>query len=421
MERTRREAGTFECIWIALAALLSASTQLRLKHPIGPGEIMLICWMVKEWYDNRSTSIRKYIFANPLGPFWIYSLIAMLFGWALAVRVGHDSAIAGRDLLSYIFAAIFSITLCSSKALFSYKKLMYWALACTSLLYGFLLVLVLVKPVVGPFHLLYQDFRFEGLTDNPNQVALICSVLPIFLIVNWNTLKLSSKICGSIYFALGIVVGYACSSDAWKLATIFMAAVALLVPFIPIARLWIGEKIPEKSAFRSLGIAATLLVIVGLSFSHAPQLINKVGDTLFHHGYDASDRLNLWQNGLFALRDDPVFGMGPGPHSGFSGPYQEEESHSSFVEWATISGLFACLYLAVLFVVPVGTALKKGNYAVAVGLLAFMIILVFHFLLRHPVLWFYLILLTKASGELHPRTSLQTSGPKKLILVPTSP
>lgn len=394
----RKVTSNAECIWITLGAVLSASTQLRMKRPVGPGEIILLLWILKEIYVHSRTSLKKYVWSHPFGKFWTVSLVSMLIGWAYAIYIHRVDSAAGRDFLSYIFASGFSITLCSSEAVKDYKKLMYWAFVTTTLLYGFLLLYSTRSLFLGPFQLFYQDARFEGLTKNPNQVALICSALPIFVVINWTDLRLRAKIFNAILLLVAFAIGIACSSDAWKLSWLVMAFMLLLTPLFPAIQIWSGAKVREKVGVRAVALLLVIVFLVGFTYSHAPKEITSISDKIFHHGTNAGDRLNLWQNGLFALREDPIFGLGPGAHSGLSGPFQGEESHSSFVEWATIAGVFCCAYLAVLFFYPIKKGIENRNFAPVIGLSALGIILIFHFLLRQPVLWFYLIILTASAS-----------------------
>lgn len=384
-------------MWLSLGVLFSASTQLRLGRPVGPGELMLVIWMIKEWWLNRSTPLREYLLGNAFGEFWLVSWVTMLLGWVYAISIGVASSMALRDLVSYLFVGAFTITFAASAALRHYRILVYWSLVLTSGLYGLLLALSLRGPFLGPFRLF--TFRFTGLTDNPNQVALLVCVAPIFLVLCWPALGTRlAKFLAVISIVVAAAVGRACSSDAWLLSWVFIAGAAVILLFRPLAELWVGLSMSARRASWAVALGCFALIGTVAYFSLPPETISQIQDSLFRHGGSALDRQILWQNGLFALRDNPIVGLGPGAHSGFSGPYQDQESHSSYIEWATISGVFAVALLIYLFIAPIKRALNNGRIAPALGIGVVIILCLFHYLLRHPVLWFYLALLTASAG-----------------------
>jgi O-antigen ligase len=111
-------------------------------------------------------------------------------------------------------------------------------------------------------------------------------------------------------------------------------------------------------------------------------------------------RLMLWQHGLQALGASPLVGLGPGSHSGYTGPFQDFEAHNTYIDWASSTGLAGLVAFALLLV---WTARRTGGDArLLAALLALLVVSVFGFYMRHPTFWFYLAAIALANPRSEP-------------------
>ncbi len=392
-----RRISNFELIWLAIGIVFAVSTQLRLGRPVGPGELMLVLWMIAVTPRLLRIPLRDLFLRHPLTLFWVGSLASMTLGlvWGMATHRVPPSG--PRDLLTYCFDTLFVVCFVHSGVLNAHRRLMAYFAIFATFFYAFQLAIAVRSPMFGPFKLI--DFRFTGLTDNPNQVALIICTLPFFALIAWSEATKMTRffLALSIPLALGLQV--ACGSDGLTVAWAAIVGFAALFTFRSIAKLWTGQPAPLPSVMRLTALIG--LVLVGcLTFS--AQIADKMGDVedkVINQGHQADDRFLLWSHGLQAWSEDWTFGLGPGAHSGFLAPHQEVESHSSYIEWGSIGGIFAFGLLLWILGTPTVMSLKRGKWLVFAGCFSIIALCAFHFFLRHPMTWCYLGLLLREAAS----------------------
>lgn len=391
MEQSRK-VSAFEPIFLAATLIATVCSQLRLGKPAGIAEILLLSWVGRELWLSRRTPLKILLQENVLASFWLFSWTVMAIGSVFALWQNLASEGLFREIPAYLLAGSFSVALFRSALLKRKHELMFWIAMFASFGNFLILALALRSPRLGPFQLI--DFRFNGLTENPNQIAFMISLAPFFAIYSMAKLKgWGYKFFGILSLPATFIVELACGSDALLLAWIGSLGIALMSLLLPVAQVLLGYRAPEKKVLFGL----TLLIVF---FGTAVAFSERTGDVLFalerkvfHHGFSADDRAVLWDHGIMAIKDNLAFGWGPGAHSGFSKPFGDIESHSSYIDWTGATGIFGLFALGALLLYPMVNSFKERNLILFLANFCLIALMTFHVMLRHPLLWAFLVVL----------------------------
>lgn len=392
--------------WLLCAGVLATSaTQLRLPgFPVGPGELLLVGWMAAVGILFFVGRMRWVIQSGvwPLVGFWAVSFPALAAGVIASTAAGHaEDSGATRDAFAMLFASVFSIVLAMSvpSALAARRVLsLYSLMAAYSLLV--LLGVAIVIRTAGPIDFWYQMFRFVGLATNPNQLALFVAAGPFILAqAIADGVTRHRRVYWGGMVAL-VVVGIATTSDALMVGWISGLGLAM-------GWKWIQEIRKEHSSMLRPALLAVvvplwgvgLLVLVGVPVYRS---VEAEVLALIHLGSQASVRFTLWGNGVAALAASPLFGWGPGAHSGMSRAFEAMEAHSTYVDWAASTGLIGLGVLLVLVAVTLVRCVFSNKVYLALGVMSLAMFSSFHYVLRQPVFWFYLVTIL-ASASKFPR------------------
>ena len=231
-------------------------------------------------------------------------------------------------------------------------------------------------------NLVYDEFRwrFVGFSQNPNQVALFLCPLPFLIFFQkYPNLKRGLSVLLKITML-------ACVGQLGRLTQSDALYLSWLVGAVAWAFHWyFGVKtiIPKQLLKIALFIGFAALGYGGMRAYFQEK---------FDHDQQGFERLIRWQYGLEALGRSVLWGLGPGAFSGTLRAFEGEEAHNSFIDWADATGILGLGGLLMF----VGIILKKcwsGHQpvllAAAVALLVFSS---FHYVLRQPVFWVYLLL-----------------------------
>jgi O-antigen ligase len=113
--------------------------------------------------------------------------------------------------------------------------------------------------------------------------------------------------------------------------------------------------------------------------------------TIYSTAGQGETRFTLWRNGLAAIESSPLFGLGPGAHSGYGGPHEGLEVHNTVLDWLGNTGFVGLsLFLAVLGWTAV-RVLRRGSLLALGALVSLLSISAFHHVMRHPIFWLSLI------------------------------
>ena len=103
-------------------------------------------------------------------------------------------------------------------------------------------------------------------------------------------------------------------------------------------------------------------------------------------------RYALWKNGWEAIKVSPIFGLGTGAFSGVDDPFRGMEAHNTFIDFGTNTGLLGLMIYLLLILWTAWLAWRRNEYVLFAGIITITLYSTFHFVLRHPLYWFYLIL-----------------------------
>jgi O-antigen ligase len=268
----------------------------------------------------------------------------------------------------------------------------------TGLVAGGLLIVALLVDGLGPLQLWYGAIRFRGWAENPNQLALLVAAAP-FVSIHF-ALRARTRIIMSLFVGcalLSFAAGIATTSDA--LIVSWCAAAALLL-----VALW-KDVILRGSRHMSVLVAngvlmPTLLAAILVLYGHA--IYDIVADVLFGiyaFGDQGSVRLSVWQNALAAWERSPVVGLGPGSYSGYSGPFEGTEAHNTLLDWSASAGTLGLVLLLLLYGGLVTQLLRSRARILLLALTSILTFSLFHYVMRQPLFWVWLVLLYQLAVE----------------------
>lgn len=380
-------------LWFTAALMLSTATELRLGNfPLGPGEMLLALWagvtaliVLLRGRMTRSRVTRAVFF------FWFTSFCLLLSGAIMASSLGVTARGAGHDAMAFAFTAAVTLVYLGRpevEARTPYTlKMMVGLTVCVL---AFLFVYgQFVSSTLGPVTLWYGP-RFAGLSKNPNQLALL--VCPVPFVALYFYMEARGLLQKAWYAAVGgatLVIGLATRSDA--LVVSWLAGAGMAAFLIWTRMLGRVGRNHLKGAMVYLGVP---LVAVALGILYGPRVLQEVEQMsaeVYEAGDQGSVRILLYTNGLRALSASPVVGLGPGAHSGGSGPFGGSEAHNTFIDWSAstgVVGLAAYLFLVGWLALQ---ARRAGQPVLFVAIAAALAYSFFHYVMRHPVFWFYLV------------------------------
>ena len=239
--------------------------------------------------------------------------------------------------------------------------------------YSFFLILsfVLLITAFSGDSAYYED-RLIGPSSNPNRLALYM----LCLIVLISQIGMDNFFIRSFLLVICIMLAIFSRSDA---AMLGMACAALNFIFFSLYRSVLLAPIFYLSIFLTL-----IWVVLNIDF------VIFTMQQLWYAASSSNVRVNLLINGISAWLDNPLsilFGFGAGAFSGYAGPFNNWESHSTIIDILTISGIFG----AILFYFPAAYAIinfiRSNRLIAASAIIGLIIFTFFGFMGRHPILW----------------------------------
>lgn len=384
---------------------------------IGPGEICFALWLVLTAVRNLGRS------DLPLTPapmrilsFWLLFAAALSIGalttYAMGIR--NDPALLKHDIQAYILVAGISFFCALDPTAPRRLNNVAWLLA---LLGSAFLMLQLAHawtllnvPHMDPW---YWD-RLRGWSENPNQLALICIGL-IFVSFHLaeTAVRPGARAVALICTVLPLLTGLLTKSDSFLLVLAF--ACPALAVFTIIKWLRSNSTQPRiRWMFAWFCILAVPSVLV-LSAPSARVITKNPGgiEQQFAESNrdaiqrDAPQRLELWAQALGVGMSAGMLGLGPGPHldqiketsvnlqdtgTGVRHPSEDPvanfETHNTLLDLFTQGGLIAMLGFSWLLISTFLLAARANLASLAALLFGLTVFSTFHFVFRHPLLWF---------------------------------
>lgn len=381
-------------ILLLVGSALSTATQLRIAPlPFGPGETLIAAGLAisvlrASWFHSSE------IVGKP-GDFLIYWLVgfALLALGALGGSLigSQPGAAAAYDAAAYLFAALFCIALEPVVAGRPREALLGLVVAMSLVVVTTVLVATLAGrlPFVDPW---YALIRLRGLSENPNQLALLCVAYPFLC---WQLLAdnvVSSRRWTWFVSAAGVVIGVMTLSDA--LLVSWGAAMAIVGSILVVRQLRRLQS-PHVALFLIAAVlgAGTAIVGSGVAGKIGPRLYDQILAG-YEEGAQGSVRLDLWRHAAEAVWQTGTLGAGPGAHSGLTGPFESFEAHNVYLDWMAASGVAGLVLLGSLLAIILVRCIRSRSLFLVGALIGLMVFGVFHHVLRQPVFWSCLIVIS---------------------------
>lgn len=397
-DATMGRAARFSTGWFAVALALTTATQLR-RGPVGPGECMLLLWLALR---VAGISVQRAVFvpreARPILWFWVGAVVLLLTGWLSKVllQLPQNGAVL-YDALAFTFSAVAIIVFVLQRELAARVRL-----AAAGMMVALVLPLALLLAAglagmgsMGPLNAWYGP-RFTGWSTNPNQTAFALLPMPLiglFMLSQSRTRR--QKLWWGALVVISGITGIATLSDSLILAWGVCILALLALSFYRAASLRTGGVL--RQGLVRVVIPAMVFALAGAA---APGVVAKSVEaaTQLSDSDQGSYRFITWMNGVQAIERSPVVGLGPGSHSGHLGPFEGFEAHNTFIDWGTNTGaLGTVLYVSLLFWAG-GRAFRAGSHLRLLILFSLVLFSTFHYVLRQPSFWFYLLVVAFALG-----------------------
>jgi O-antigen ligase len=392
--------------WLAFALALTTATQLRIPGlPVGAGELLLLGWILAEvlrmMFQGRVAGTPL---ARTLPLLWLALWGVLALGWLNAYRLDVRGASAGHDFPAFVFAGLLVVALVARPGAEARLRASVEAVATATVVpLALLLLAIPVTTQVGP--VVIWAGRFHGWALNPNQIAIALAPVP-FLMLHRLHGGTPHRRRVALVAAGSVAVGVASLSDALFLGWAIAGALSAAMVFVAALRR------PQ----RSFGRAALLYVLVPITLllgagAVGVTIVRRV-DTIIasvYHGdrEQGALRVQLWRHGLEAISESPVVGLGPGAHSGVLAPHQGSESHNSLIDWTASTGLVGMSLLGALLLWAVARAAATGSAGLVGAIVAMLTLSLFHYTLRQPLFWFYLLYVTTEAAAIASRARIR--------------
>lgn len=365
-------------IIFAIGLVLTTMTNLRFYDlPIGFGEMILLGWLLFQWaFSLSARTLRIDKKAFPVLLFWFFLILLQLFGSLVGIaRNRFQISPAIHNLIAYGFSFLVCLTLSLKDQMVTMNQKIKTTVSFGIVIFFILLVYAkLIDSRLFGISLMYGSARFSGGANNPNQLALFVSTLPMWSLHFLSEKKYSNKkkLYWFLLFASSIIIGLFTGSDAIYSAWILIIALA----FIRV----IGNRI--KMPFNIIILLTTFIVglaIILLSPESILHLLNKIKEI----DRDRS-RLALWRMGLSTGLESPVVGYGFGAGVNGFGDIQME-AHNTYIDLFIQAGSFGVALLLML-IFRIYYSAKNNIYS----LLSMFCIFVYagaHLVIRQPIFW----------------------------------
>jgi O-antigen ligase len=240
--------------------------------------------------------------------------------------------------------------------------------------------------------------RLRGWSTDPNQLGLVAALLTVISIHLADTATSHLKMIAAAACAVfAVPVGVLSLSDSF---TVGMLA-ALIVFLVIKSSLWLAtfkQGMTLQAASVSLALVGLPVVVAG-AVPLIPAAIDRVeakSDALYNEDNQGDARFHLWAEAYDKGMGAAMLGLGPGPHLTKKvwkeAPPHKFESHNTPLELFVQGGLLALLAIVFLYASMFLAATRAKLPALAGLSCAIVVFSMFHFIIRHPIFWFAVIL-----------------------------
>ena len=404
---------------LGIGLLLTTATELRLPGiPVGPGEIVLVFWIVL-------TLFREVRPDSPLTPplsrlliFWLLFFVALSIGTLAGYAIGdrHDSNLFFHDVVAYALVAVVScLSVAGRNARLRLRRTAWFLSGFGSASLAFQVALAwgwINVALIDPW---YWD-RFRGWSANPMQLALLCTVLMLVaLFLADGATRTGERIAALACAILAGYVGRLTKSNSFSVVLVAATAVFVALKL----QQWLFSFDP-KPALRPM-LAWMLLLALPLLLASAIPLRSIIvgqaedmakgitrGNAKISE-QEAGLRFQIWKEGIGRGIESGMLGLGPGPHLQIpealvaarryeslpkfivtppSNGTANFEAHNTPVDLFTQGGLLAVLCFAWISATAFFETYKARLAGLTTMLCGVMVFGVANLIVRQPLFWF---------------------------------
>lgn len=381
----------------SIGLVLTMATQLRFGSlPIGIGECILVTWMIFSVAIHlKKGSLR----VTKNAAYFVWFFMAIFFCFFLGSGVSILLDVVPHAIYHNYFAFAFSALLVTVLSMLPLsfaqaRRVVVYFTVFQVFLYGSTYLLSRIMTTFGPLEFFYgeADPRFLGFAVSPNQAAF--TTLMVCLLSLYLAHSARTKVRSILFFccfALMSYIGFKTKSDAFSICWI------IGVPLWAFAY-WLSMVTNHslsywRGAFWKVWFPVCVILVLVISAPAVTDQLIIYAQDVMEDGDQGEGRFTLWVNSWEALKRSPFFGLGPGPHSGFDGPFEDWEAHNTLLDLLTYGGFIGVLILNAFIAVAAWRSFEKRGYLLCAGLILILMFSQFHFTFRYPIIWFFLFFL----------------------------
>jgi O-antigen ligase len=387
---------------LACGLLLSAATQLRIGDtPLGPGEVLLVVWLgLSLCFQTGRPALTSNAARTSVVTFWLILFVAESVGMIVgfATELFFDTAHIIHDIIAYCFLFGLGCMMAHQLASEPCRRRVTWLVVlfgAASLSLQLANAYVIMLPIgVEPW---FYD-RLRGWSNDPNQLGFLTASLTLMAIHLAETATArggtpAAAGCAILAFGVGVLT----KSDSFTLGILIGGTVFIAI------KSWLWLAAPEsRLTFRAASVglallAVPMLVVAALPF--VPAAIERAEakyEAVYNEDSQGDLRLRLWTEALDKGVDAAMLGLGPGPHLTKKvwkrPPPAKFEAHNTPLDLFVQGGLLALLALAWLYASLILATTRAKLAALTALSCAFVVFSMFHFIIRHPIFWFGVVL-----------------------------
>jgi hypothetical protein len=389
---------------LAFGLVLATATQLRFGDtPFGPGEMCLTVWIGVCLFRQ---AVRPAPASNPalthMATFWLMLIVAESVGAIVgfATERFFDTAHIVHDVITYSFLCGVACTMSIELASQHRRRRVTWLVA----LFGTASLCLQVAHAYGlirlplPVEPWIYSVRLRGWSTDPNQLGLVAALLILISIHLADTATARVKmIVAAACAVLTFPVGVLSLSDSF---TVGMLA-ASIVFLVTKSSLWLAT-FKGGLTFRAASVGLALVGLPVLAVGAVPLVpaaidrLEAKSDALYNEDNQGDARFHLWAEAYDKGMGAAMLGLGPGPHLTKKvwkeAPPHKFESHNTPLELFVQGGLLAVLAIASLYASLLLVTVRAKLPALVALSCAVVVFSMFHFIIRHPIFWFAVIL-----------------------------
>jgi hypothetical protein len=240
--------------------------------------------------------------------------------------------------------------------------------------------------------------RLRGWSHDPNQLGFVSALLTVVSFHLADTATSPVKMTAAAACAVvALTVGVLTKSDSFTVGVAAAGSAFLAFKF----SLWLAtfkQGVTFRGTLVSLTILGLPLLAVG-AVPLAPAALARV-EAKFQDVYNEDSqgdlRFHLWAEAYDKGRAAALLGLGPGPHltkkAWKEAPPHKFEAHNTPLDLFVQGGMLALLAIAFLYTSLLVTTMRARLPALTALTCAFVVFSMFHFIIRHPIFWFGVVL-----------------------------